>query len=124
MADEESALPPARYERQDLTFTLLVLGFFGTLAFLLFSALLIMWIYPSAMVDQTLAGSLPAYPEPRLQADPDEEMRRFLKAELTQLNSSGWIDQANGIAHIPIDEAMRRLAQQGIPDWPTQGGSP
>ena len=25
--------------------------------------------------------------------------------------------RARGIAHIPIDDAMQRLAQQGIPDW-------
>jgi hypothetical protein len=45
-------------------------------------------------------------------------MDAFLQKETEQLNSSGWIDRAHGIAHIPIGEAMRRIAAQGIPDWP------
>jgi hypothetical protein len=44
-------------------------------------------------------------------------MRSFLQGELSQLNSSSWVDRAVGIAHIPITDAMNRIAQEGIPDW-------
>ena len=33
-------------------------------------------------------------------------------------NGTGWIDKAHGIAHIPIADAMRLVAQEGIPGWP------
>ncbi len=45
-------------------------------------------------------------------------MQKFRAAELARLNSAGWDDQAKGIGHIPIDDAMRRVAASGIPDWP------
>jgi hypothetical protein len=113
-----------RYERQDVAFPHLAAGLIATLAVLLLSVLLVMWIYPSVVVDRRIAGPLPQYPAPRLQTDPATDMRRFLAKEMTQLNSSGWIDRAQGVAHIPIDEAMQRTVRQGIADWPTQGNPP
>jgi hypothetical protein len=38
-----------------------------------------------------------------------------------QLNSYGWVDQANGIAHIPVETAMDLLAEQGLPTQTTGG---
>jgi hypothetical protein len=124
MAEHQSALPPARHEMQDVSFPYMAIGFFGTLVVLLFSVMLVMWIYPSAVVDRRLTGQLPRYPEPRLQSDPTADLRHFVAAELAELNSSGWVDRSKGIAHIPIDKAMQRIAQQGIPDWPTKGKAP
>ena len=118
MAEHESVLPPARYERQDVIFRHLLLGSVGTLAAILLSMLLVMWIYPSIEMDQRLAGPPPDYPQPRLQNDPTADMRNFLQGELSELNGSGWVDRIHGIAHIPIADAMQRIAQQGIPDWP------
>ena len=120
MAEHETALAPARYEHQDVAFPYMVLGFAGTLTTILLSLFLVMWLYPSIEVDKRLAGPLPDYPQPRLQSDPTNDMRRFLQSELAELNSSGWVDRAHGIAHIPIADAMKRIAQQGIPDWPKE----
>lgn len=39
--------------------------------------------------------------------------------QLTQLESYGWVDQANGIAHIPVSTAMDILAEQGLPTQTT-----
>ncbi len=119
MAEDQGVLPPARHELQDVSFPYLVAGLSATLITLLLSALLVMWIYPSVVVDRRLTGSLPDYPEPRLQSDPAADLRHFVAGELQQLNSSGWADKEHGLAHIPIDEAMQRIAQKGIPDWPT-----
>ena len=120
MAEQETALAPARYEPQDFVFRYIVLGFAGTFAVVLLSLFLVIWLYPSIEVDKRLAGPLPAYPRPRLQSDPATDKQKFLYSELARLNSSGWVDRAHGIAHIPIADAMKRIAQQGIPDWPKE----
>jgi hypothetical protein len=118
MAEQGRALPPARHEARDVDVRLLALGLFGTLAVLLAGSLLVGWIYPAIVVDQRLRGPVPHYPDPQLQTDPVRDRRRFVAGELAELNSGGWIDQAHGIAHIPIDAAMRRIAHDGIADWP------
>jgi hypothetical protein len=119
MAEHQHALRPARHEARDVDIRLLALGLAGTLAVLLMGSLLVGVIYPGIVVDQRLPGPVPHYPDPQLQTDPARDLRRFVAEEMAELNSSGWIDQAHGIAHIPIDEAMRRIAHDGIPDWPT-----
>jgi len=95
-----------------------LLAFPAILAVLLLSVLLARWIYPGAVTDRRMPTEPPTVPAPRLQYDPAADMRTFLKIELARLNSGGWDDQARGEGHIPIDEAMRRIAASGIPDWP------
>jgi hypothetical protein len=114
----ERVLPPARYERSDVTTRSALIAFPALLVALLASVLLVRWLYPGTAVDRRLPTALPAYPAPRLQTDPAADMQRFLKDELARLNSRGWDDKAKGEGHIPIDEAMRRIAASGIPDWP------
>ncbi len=49
-----------------------------------------------------------------------------LKAEqLAQLQSYGWISRPHGIIHIPIDEAMQKVAggARPAPDEPYRGGA-
>ncbi len=80
--------------------------------------MLVRWIYPGSAIDRRLPTAPPVFPSPRLQADPQADMQHFLATELARLNSGGWDDQANGVGHIPIDDAMRRIAASGIADWP------
>lgn len=55
------------------------------------------------------------FPSPRLQPDPVADMNKFRVSEEEVLNSYGWIDQNAGIARIPIDQAIKAVAQQGLP---------
>jgi len=114
----EPILSPARYEHADASSRAALIAFPTILAGLLLSILLVWWIYPGTTVDRRLPSPIPQYPSPRLQSDPAADMRKFHEAELARLNSSGWDDQAKGLGHIPIDDAMRRIAASGIPDWP------
>ena len=57
-------------------------------------------------------------PEPRLQERPFDDWRAMHAQQAAQLASYGWVDQAKGVAHIPIEEAMKRLVQQGLPARP------
>jgi hypothetical protein len=114
----EPVLPPARYEHADATFRSALIVFPAILVGLLVSVLLVWWIYPTATVDRRLPSPIPQYPAPRLQSDQAADMQRFREAELARLNSFGWDDRAKGIGHIPVEDAMRRIATSGIPDWP------
>jgi hypothetical protein len=114
----EHKLPPARHEASDVPPSFIVAGLASTLVLLLLCTMLAFWLFPNAAIDRRLTLPLPEFPPPRLQVDTRADMDAFLQKETEQLNSSGWIDRAHGIAHIPIGEAMRRIAAQGIPDWP------
>jgi hypothetical protein len=118
----EPALPSARYEHTDVTFRFLACGAGTVLAALLLTTFGVMWLFPTSVQDRRIPSPLPTYPSPRLQENPAADLRRFTAQELERLNSVGWVDQEHGIVHIPIDEAMRRIADQGIPDWPTSSG--
>lgn len=56
-------------------------------------------------------------PKPRLEPDPEGDARAINQSADDRLSGAGWIDRADGIAHIPIDDAMRLLSQRG---WPSQ----
>lgn len=57
-------------------------------------------------------------PEPRLQgvpghrADAQQDLRDKIAADMEANESSGWVDKANGIAKIPVSEAMKIIAQK------------
>jgi hypothetical protein len=58
---------------------------------------------------------------PALPADLSVQYDEWKAEQLEQLNSYGWVDQANGIAHIPVETAMDLLAEQGLPTQTTGG---
>src|SRR5258708_6678122 len=61
--------------------------------------------------------SLP--PEPRLQgvpghtADAQQDLRDKVAADTAANESIGWVDKTNGIAKIPVSEAMKIIAEKG-----------
>ena len=55
-------------------------------------------------------GRLP--PEPRLQTAPPAELAQVQEADRQVLGGYGWVDQAGGIARIPIEEAMALYVDQ------------
>lgn len=55
------------------------------------------------------------FPAPVLQPDPVADLNKYREAVELQLNSAGWIDQKQGIAHIPVERAIDLVAQRGLP---------
>ena len=59
-------------------------------------------------------------PEPRLQGAPGhqasalEDLREMRRREDEILGSYGWVDQPNGIVHIPIQDAKKLILEKGI----------
>ena len=60
-------------------------------------------------------------PEPRLQGmpghltDPQQDLRDKLKADNDANKEFAWIDRRNGIAQIPVNDAMQLIVEKGLP---------
>lgn len=49
--------------------------------------------------------------------DMPEIRRRLRDQQLQRINTRGWVDPQQNIARIPIEEAMERIANRGLPDF-------
>lgn len=64
-------------------------------------------------------------PEPRLQGMPGHEfdaqkdLRFKLKADVDANEKLAWIDKNAGIAQIPVEDAMKMIAEKGLPGTAT-----
>jgi len=60
-------------------------------------------------------------PEPRLQGvpghgtDPQQDWRNKLKADTEANEKFEWIDESSGLAQIPVKDAMKIIAEKGLP---------
>ena len=80
---------------------------------------------PPPAVRQEMGSAYDALPpEPRLQGvpghteDPQADLRNKNAADNAANNTTGWIDQNAGIAQIPVSEAMKIIAEKGLPGTP------
>ena len=62
-------------------------------------------------------------PLPRLQTQPFKDVYQLKQLQLEKLSSYGWVDQGTGVVHIPIDDAMRVIAERNA-QAPTASGPP
>ena len=113
----------SRHERTDIKVGLLVkLGLTGlAMAIVIVIGVLLLFRNIVSREDaleeplSPLAASPSEYPGPKLQVDPPQELQEVLAAERDILTSYGWIDREAGVVRIPIEEAMRLLAERGLP---------
>src|SRR5262245_36437435 len=67
-------------------------------------------------------------PEPRLQDDPNGDMRRMREKEDRLLGQAGWVNRQQGIVRVPIDVAMEEILSRGVaaaqPASPAQPSPP
>ncbi len=57
----------------------------------------------------------PLPPQPRLQTEAPEDLKRYRTDQDKILNGYGWVDQNAGTVRIPIDQAMDILLQKWLP---------
>jgi hypothetical protein len=76
-------------------------------------------------IRQEMGSSYDALPpEPRMQgvpghpSDPQADLRNKIAADNAANDTTGWIDQNAGIAQIPVSEAMKIIAEKGLPGTP------
>ncbi len=109
--------PKTAFEKSDWPLGTIGLVLLGTLIFLVIAPLVLIAAFPRAISDVSRALTVEP-PQPRLQTDPSEDLARFLVDEDKRLNTYYWMDKKKGIVHIPIEQAMRELAKEGIDGFP------
>jgi len=60
-------------------------------------------------------------PLPELEEHPAQDLQAFRAAEDQILGTYGWVDKGRGVVRIPIDEAMKLLAERGL-EQPSAAG--
>jgi hypothetical protein len=111
---------PSDYERSDADPRLVVALAVGVAAFLIVTPFALLAVYPGSHRLEAAARPLPP-PQPRLQVDPRADLARLHAEEQAQLTGYGWIDRNRQIVRIPIDSAMKLLAERG---WPPDAAQP
>ncbi len=109
------------YEVQDVgwRFVIVSLGILTVLTIISVAGLL--WLYQyrdlyTSISDQPVVSTAEERPlpaGPRLQPRPPVELKAYLDSSMAHINSYGWVNEAEGKVHIPIDEAMDLALEQG-----------
>ena len=63
-------------------------------------------------------------PGARLQSHPEHEMAALRHETEMRLNNYGWVDEAAGTVHIPVETAMHMLVEQAGHDGAADEGEP
>ena len=87
------------------------------------AALLSGFFLPGKSLIITQAPATPP-PGPNLETAPQLDFLSLKATQEAKLNSYGWVDKAQGKVHIPINQAMQAVAQQGLPVLAAGGVSP
>ena len=109
--------PKTAFEKSDWPLGIVGWVLVGTFIFLVIAPFVLIGAFPRAVSDVSRVLAIEP-PQPRLQTDPSEDLTRFLADEDERLNTYYWIDKEKGIVHIPIEQAMQELAQEGIDGFP------
>jgi len=78
---------------------------------------------PAATVLKPDAAA-PAAAFPRLVTSEPAVLAEFRAQEQAFLTSWGWVEKDKGLARMPIDEAMKIVAERGLPTFPAPAASP
>ncbi len=115
--------PGRGYESKDASAAALAWALVFTGLALVLAVLLCLGILGALRATQAPPGAVappfqqvrPLPPPPRLQPEPLTDMDQLREEQQKQLNSYGWVNREQGIAHIPIDQAARLLLRKGLP---------
>jgi hypothetical protein len=114
---ERSRRPKTAFEPTDWDVAPVAMIYIGVLVLLVVSSFVIVIAYPNTLPDVS-RSLLINPPGPRLQTNGEADLRRFRAEEERRLRGYYWIDKQKGVAHIPIGDAMQKLARSGIDGFP------
>lgn len=114
---ERSVNAKTAFEPSDWNVAPIAAVYAGVLVLLVISSVAMIVAYPGSLSDVSRSLRINP-PGPRLQTDDAADLRRFRAGEERQLNDYYWVDRQKGVAHIPIAEAMKKLAGSGIDGFP------
>lgn len=126
---------PGGYERTDAKAGATFRAGLTILGVMLLTAILLLPMYrllargetakqpPAAEVVESEISE-PAASFPRLVSSEPRVLAEFRAQEDALLTSYGWVEKDRGLARIPIDEAMRIVAERGLPQFevPAEAG--
>ncbi len=112
--------PATSYEEQDWPLGWVGLIYLGIFFFLIITAFVLIGVYPRSVSD-TSRKLLSPPPAPQEQVDPARDYLLFAARQERLLHTYYWVDKQKGIVHIPIEQAMKNLAAQGIDGFPRAG---
>ncbi len=109
------------YEPRDLSPRRIAWLAGGLFAAILLSAAIIAGLFAAFPRPQPAPAAVAARPgtplaEPRLEVKEGSGRPAIDQAARAHLQGYGWIDQASGRVHIPIERAMQLLVEHGWPD--------
>src|SRR5262249_53311001 len=108
---------PNDFERSDADPRLVSALALGVAVFLVAVPFLVSASYPDARRLGRIPDTLPLPSEPRLQVAPQADLDRLHARESEQLTTFSWLDRDKQIARIPIEQAMKLLAERGLAGW-------
>ncbi len=118
--------PEQRFEHRDVNIWAIGKVAIGLILTTIASLLLVLGVFrylevqenarQAAQPEGAVAGQLP--PEPRLLENEPANLQQFRASEDQELNGYVWVDRQKGIVKIPIDRAIDRLLQKGLPARP------
>ena len=122
MHNSHASPPSGGHEESDAKARPLLL-FGAILAAIILAVALLMWITFKFFANEQSLGAPPVPfalgrllpPEPRLQPDPRIDLNRLRKQEQDTISSYGWVNPPDGVIRIPVDRAMDRLIEKGLP---------
>jgi hypothetical protein len=109
--------PETAYEKSDWPVGTIALILLVTLIVLIISPFVMIAAFRSSVPDVSRAFTVQP-PQPRLQTDPSQDLVKFRAEEDKRLDSYYWVDKKKGIVHIPIEQAMKEVAAEGIDGFP------
>ncbi|MBZ9671903.1 hypothetical protein [Mesorhizobium sp. ES1-3] len=104
-------------ETRDVWPRALLLFGVALLVFLALAALALKLIFDTAPYRPLVNTEKASQAGPALQHLPGADLAAFRKQEEEELGKLAWVDRGAGIARIPIEDAMKLVAAQGLPDW-------
>jgi len=65
---------------------------------------------------QSSVSTPPTFSGPRLQEQPSVDLARLRAEAHRRLSSYAWVDREQGVVRIPIERAIKLLAERGLPE--------
>ena len=112
--------PYTEYEHEDWPLKPVALVYLGLLCLLVIAPLILMWVYSRDRCRMSAAGLRFTRRHRSCRSIRQQDLIRFRLSEENRLNNYYWIDKQKGIVHIPIEQAMKKLAAQGIDGFPKE----
>jgi hypothetical protein len=114
---DDADKPKTAFEPTDWQLGPIALIYIGLIALLVIVPFVLIAAYPTSLPDVDRSLSITP-PGPRLETNPQADLQRFRAEEEKRLNTYYWVDRQKGIVHIPIEQAMKKLATTGAPGFP------